>query len=478
MVNKRNLTCSWSDSTSRKSESSLLFRASAYTSNSGTIYNLETPTFTFSDVDKDQAIAAGLDDEDDNMSEIIGVTGPPSILDDSRDSEELESLQDALESPISDAPGSLEASSQLEGPLELEATQSIKEGDPMDTDISEETQPTQPLEQVDKVDVAENVDSHTADSLKQSSDEDEDEDGSQQKPPRPPKPRPSMTHSIPVSDNEENEDDDVDRDELDIISLSSASLSVSNSRPSPSVPEDITKSREPPEIPSPSLLISQQAVSLGSEVELGNQKVEVRSNGSHAIRDDSKELKHSDSSENAASESQPSSLPELNTLVGMTSSSISASAQANVASLIQSSQPQKPIFSGVVVGFTPTQVSQASYIFTNTIPVPSAAAHRNLSPIQQRFRKATQYTLPPLSELPIEFQRKLKSSSKSKKRDKERDGRGVDSSKKDDWQSIGMGRWAATLKANPVYKRLARSTKCISTRDWNVRTSVNVSLLL
>ena len=70
------------------------------------------------------------------------------------------------------------------------------------------------------------------------------------------------------------------------------------------------------------------------------------------------------------------------------------------------------------------------------------------------------YPLPPMSLLPIEFSRRKASK---RKRDKEKDG------KKEEWQPMGLNKWAAVLKANPVHTKLQKATKCLSTRDWSVR---------
>lgn len=75
------------------------------------------------------------------------------------------------------------------------------------------------------------------------------------------------------------------------------------------------------------------------------------------------------------------------------------------------------------------------------------------------------YTLPPLRSLPPEYLRKGK-SVKQKKRDKERDK--ADGKNKDEWTPMGLTKWGATVRANPVWKKVSRATKCLSTRDWGV----------
>ena len=75
------------------------------------------------------------------------------------------------------------------------------------------------------------------------------------------------------------------------------------------------------------------------------------------------------------------------------------------------------------------------------------------------------YNLPPLKALPPEYLRKGK-SSKQKKKDKDRmDTKGG----KEEWAPLGFARWGAIIRANPIYKRVSRATKCLSTKDWSVR---------
>jgi len=75
------------------------------------------------------------------------------------------------------------------------------------------------------------------------------------------------------------------------------------------------------------------------------------------------------------------------------------------------------------------------------------------------------YTLPPLKSLPPDYLRKGK-SVKQKKREKEREK--VDGKIKDEWTPMGLTKWGATIRANPVWKKVSRATKCLSTRDWGV----------
>lgn len=85
-----------------------------------------------------------------------------------------------------------------------------------------------------------------------------------------------------------------------------------------------------------------------------------------------------------------------------------------------------------------------------------------------RFRQ--EYSLPPLSILPAEFQRRSASGRHRKKRDKDRHERAGDKGdgRKDDWTPIGINKWGAILRANPVWKKLSKASKCVSTHEWNV----------
>ena len=75
------------------------------------------------------------------------------------------------------------------------------------------------------------------------------------------------------------------------------------------------------------------------------------------------------------------------------------------------------------------------------------------------------YNLPPLRALPPEYLRKGK-SSKQKKKDKDKtDNKGG----KEEWTPLGFAKWGAIIRANPIYKRVSRANKCLSTKDWSVR---------
>ena len=77
------------------------------------------------------------------------------------------------------------------------------------------------------------------------------------------------------------------------------------------------------------------------------------------------------------------------------------------------------------------------------------------------------YTMPPLNTLPVEYHKKGK-PKQSRKRDKEKgDG-------KNEWTPMGAAKWGAIIRANPVYKKVARAHKCLSSRDWDVSQACDI----
>ncbi|KAF7295349.1 hypothetical protein MIND_01074300 [Mycena indigotica] len=77
----------------------------------------------------------------------------------------------------------------------------------------------------------------------------------------------------------------------------------------------------------------------------------------------------------------------------------------------------------------------------------------------------TNYTLPPLKIMPADFSRKTKPGKQQRKH---KDKNGATIKDKDDWAPMGISRWGALLRANPIHPKLARATKCLSSRDWSV----------
>jgi chromatin modification-related protein VID21 len=114
---------------------------------------------------------------------------------------------------------------------------------------------------------------------------------------------------------------------------------------------------------------------------------------------------------------------------------------------------------------------------------PEVTSHRPISPKQQRHHFNPIYNLPPLKALPAEFNRKTK-STKVRRREKEREknDRGTERGEvrrenKEDWVPMGINKWGATVRANPVYKRVSRASKCLSTREWNVSLHIRHMIL-
>lgn len=89
------------------------------------------------------------------------------------------------------------------------------------------------------------------------------------------------------------------------------------------------------------------------------------------------------------------------------------------------------------------------------------------------YRFNPSYTLPPLNVLPSDFTKKAKpiKRRKEKDREKERDKERESKRDKDDNVPMGLSRWAATLMANPLWRKVARANKTLSTHDWSVRIS-------
>jgi chromatin modification-related protein VID21 len=88
--------------------------------------------------------------------------------------------------------------------------------------------------------------------------------------------------------------------------------------------------------------------------------------------------------------------------------------------------------------------------------------------LNPEFSLNRDYTLPFAKSLPLDQQRRLKLGKSLRKKDKAPEGRkdGID-----DWTPLGINKWGVSIRANPLWKRVSRATKTMSTRDWNVRIS-------
>ncbi|KAI6151055.1 hypothetical protein BKA82DRAFT_15598 [Pisolithus tinctorius] len=115
---------------------------------------------------------------------------------------------------------------------------------------------------------------------------------------------------------------------------------------------------------------------------------------------------------------------------------------------------------------TPTSPALTAPVFSFESSEPEPTADSPSTPVQaeiSRHHFSPDYTLPPPKFLPPNFVRKGK-SSKQRKRDKDR----AESKTKEEWTPLGFVKWGASIRANPIHKKVSRAAKCLSTRDWGV----------
>lgn len=95
------------------------------------------------------------------------------------------------------------------------------------------------------------------------------------------------------------------------------------------------------------------------------------------------------------------------------------------------------------------------------------------------YRFNPTYPLPSLGVLPADFTKKAKpiKRKKDKDRDKEREKDREGKRDKDDNVPMGLSRWAATLMANPLWRKVSRASKTLSTHDWSVRICISTTNL-
>ncbi|KAF7793082.1 hypothetical protein EIP86_004189 [Pleurotus ostreatoroseus] len=110
----------------------------------------------------------------------------------------------------------------------------------------------------------------------------------------------------------------------------------------------------------------------------------------------------------------------------------------------------------------PQALPPSSFVFKEEPKDVTMEDTQPVKPTPSPLWKPPTYPLPPLPALPVEFHKKGK-PKQSRKRDKEKGD-----NKNQEWQPMGMAKWAATIRANPVYKKMARASKCLSSRDWDV----------
>lgn len=136
--------------------------------------------------------------------------------------------------------------------------------------------------------------------------------------------------------------------------------------------------------------------------------------------------------------------------------------------------PRPPI---IIMAPSNTSIGTPAFTFDDSLFVGPEQPKSANSPTQQHHYQPN-YSLPPLKSLPAEFNRKVKPKSRRKEKDNVKE---KENGRKEDWFPMGINRWAATLNANPVWKRVSRPPKCLSSREWAVgapyRLLFNPSLL-
>ena len=113
----------------------------------------------------------------------------------------------------------------------------------------------------------------------------------------------------------------------------------------------------------------------------------------------------------------------------------------------------------------PLKQTEHVYNFDALAPPSSKSLEPSISPVHYRQQYDPQYKLPPLSVLPAEFSRKTKTNKRKKERERDKSDGKKD---RDEVLPMGVSRWGATVLANPVWKKVSRATKCLSSREWGV----------
>jgi len=123
-----------------------------------------------------------------------------------------------------------------------------------------------------------------------------------------------------------------------------------------------------------------------------------------------------------------------------------------------------PIIREDIVIPAPSNPTGDQVYYIDTLAAPKSL-EAPISPVHYRQQYDPQYKIPALGVLPAEFSRKTKTTKR--KREKERD-KSDGKKDRDEVLPMGVSRWGATVLANPVWKRVSRATKCLSTREWGV----------
>jgi chromatin modification-related protein VID21 len=292
--------------------------------------------------------------------------------------------------------------------------------------------------------------------------------------------QPSRVHpsSLPRLHIVENDDD---RDELDIISSLSPSHSTSETSVEPytqtttqepsrtdsetiDITVDIVVSPRPP--PRPPLTPD---VAEHSDVDMAANEPDEK----ESVADEmSKEILDQASPEKETTPELTHPEEESHVVISSPSRILQQPLVRSVA--VEVPHRQMPIYIPAPSSPIPGLPEYNFEVEPETEPEPMAS-QRPVSPKQQRHHFNPIYNLPPLKALPVEFNRKLKSTKGQRRREKEREKNERGSERgdskretKEDWVPMGINKWGATVRANPVYKKVSRATKCLSTRDWNV----------
>ncbi|KAH8834012.1 hypothetical protein DL96DRAFT_477442 [Flagelloscypha sp. PMI_526] len=103
------------------------------------------------------------------------------------------------------------------------------------------------------------------------------------------------------------------------------------------------------------------------------------------------------------------------------------------------------------------------------VPPPTLTQNQPVSVAPITFNP--QYTLPPARSLPLEFKPKKASTSRKKRKEREKERPNGKRSAEDEFTPSSFAEWSATIRANPVWRRTARAAKCMMTKDWAVALS-------
>jgi chromatin modification-related protein VID21 len=288
--------------------------------------------------------------------------------------------------------------------------------------------------------------------------------------------QPSRTQSAALPRHDIVDEDD-DRDELDIIGSLTPSRSISETSVEPYTQ---TTTQEPSRADSEIIDVDSPEVSPGpllppDAADAGHSDVEM------AAEPNEEEV--------VADEAPKDELDQVPPEREVTPELMHPEADSPVATSSPSQIVQQPLVRSVAVEVphrqTPLYMPAPSspihglpeYNFDIELEAEpeTVSSHRPISPKQQRHHFNPIYNLPPLKALPVEFNRRPKPTKGQRRREKEREKHERGSERgdskrenKEDWVPMGINKWGATVRANPVYKKVSRASKCLSTREWNV----------